>query len=75
MESSKIRPEVKWVKLQTYCDLTGDTPAAVRNRKKRGVWVDGIHCIVRSRHLWINLTEAQKWVAKGKALFLNRRET
>jgi hypothetical protein len=57
---------VVWVKLAHYCKMTGDSRSAVYSRRQRGDWVDGIHCIVRGRHVWINLPEVQKWVELGR---------
>ena len=56
---------MKWVKLQKYCNLSGDTPNAVHARRKKGVWLDGIHCQVRSNNLWINTEAVEKWVENG----------
>jgi hypothetical protein len=50
------------VKLRKYCELTGDTPMAVHNRRRRGHWIDGVHCRVLSgRRLWINPAEVNLW--------------
>lgn len=55
------------VTLKRYCEITGDTPYAVHNRRRRGIWVDGIHCHVKSRRrLWINVAAVNLWV-KGAA--------
>jgi hypothetical protein len=52
----------KFVKLRKYCELTGDTPMAVHNRRRRGYWIDGVHCKVLSgRRLWINPAEVNIW--------------
>ncbi len=50
------------MKLKKYCELTGDTPMAVHNRRRRGHWIDGVHCRVLSgRRLWINPAEVNLW--------------
>jgi hypothetical protein len=54
---------VTWVKLKKYCELTGDTPAAVHARRRSGKWLDGVHCRIADDLLWVSLPEAQKWVA------------
>jgi hypothetical protein len=52
----------KFIKLGKYCELTGDTPMAVHNRRRRGHWIDGVHCMVLSgRRLWINPAEVNLW--------------
>ena len=56
---------MKWVKLQKYCILSGDTANAVHARRKKGVWLDGIHCQVRNNNLWINTEAVEKWVEQG----------
>jgi hypothetical protein len=51
-----------FMKLKKYCELTGDTPMAVHNRRRRGHWIDGVHCKVLSgRRLWINPAEVNLW--------------
>jgi hypothetical protein len=57
---------VRWVKLERYCELTGDTEEAVRGRRARGEWLDGRHVRLRKRRLWVNLPEADKWVENNK---------
>lgn len=56
---------MKWVKLQKYCNLSGDTANAVHARRKKGIWLDGVHCQVRNKNLWINLEAVEKWVENG----------
>ena len=56
---------MKWVKLPRYCELTGDTPNAVHARRKKGTWLDGVHCQVRSNTLWINTEAVERWVEHG----------
>ena len=53
---------IRWVQLKRYCELTGDSSMAVHKRRQAGIWVDGIHCRVRGRRVWVNLEAAQKWV-------------
>jgi len=56
---------MKWVKLQKYCIISGDTANAVHARRKKGIWLDGIHCQVRNNNLWINTEAVEKWVESG----------
>jgi hypothetical protein len=52
-----------FVTLKRYCEITGDTTYAVHNRRRRGVWVDGVHCHVKSRRrLWVNVVAANQWI-------------
>jgi hypothetical protein len=53
---------VTWVKLKKYCELTGDTTAAVHARRRRGKWLDNVHCRIAGDLLWVNLPAAQNWV-------------
>lgn len=53
---------VSWVKLKKYCELTGDTAAAVHARRRCGKWLDGVQCRIADDLLWVNLLEAQRWV-------------
>jgi hypothetical protein len=57
---------IRWVQLERYCELTGDSPMAVHKRRQVGKWLDGVHCRVRDRRVWVNLEAAQKWV-EGEA--------
>lgn len=52
----------EWVKLNKYCEITGDTPDAVHSRRRAGKWLDGIHCKLVDGNLWVNLKSAQQWV-------------
>ncbi len=54
---------LNWVKLNKYCELSGDTQHAVRNRRKRGVWLDGKQCkCAPDGNLWVNLKQVETWV-------------
>lgn len=55
-----IEPE--WVLASKYQELTGTTPNAVHQRRKEGVWLDGTHCAVIARRLYVNVKEADKWI-------------
>lgn len=55
-------PSVDWVLAEKYEELTGVTPMAVHNRRRAGVWLDGKHCAVVARRLYVNIKEADKWI-------------
>ena len=56
----------KWVRLNRYCELTGDTSAAVHARRKKGVWLDGKHTtLAPDGKLWVNTEETERWVEHG----------
>lgn len=64
---------VKWVKLKRYCQVSGDTAHAVHSKRKRGMWLDGLHCkIGPDGNLWVNLLEVEKWVENGDQGTLQR---
>lgn len=59
--------QLKWVKLNKYCELTGETPDAVHSRRTKGIWLDGKHCrVAGDRRLWVNLEEAQRWAETSR---------
>lgn len=62
---------IKWVKLKKYCQESGDTSHAVHAKRKKGIWIDGRHCIVAGDgNLWIHLKEVEKWVENGNRTVL-----
>ncbi|HBP6867983.1 TPA: excisionase [Legionella pneumophila] len=64
---------VKWIKLKKYCQISGDTTNAVHGKRKRGMWLDGLHCKVGpDGNLWVNLEEVEKWVELGDQGTLQR---
>lgn len=54
-----------WVRLKRHCELSGDTPEAVRGRLKAGHWLRDIHVRrpVGSEELWVNLDAVNDWAA------------
>ena len=58
---------LEWVKLNKYCELSGDTACAVRNRRKRGVWLDGKQAkCAPDGNLWVNLGAVEQWVEQSQ---------
>lgn len=53
---------MKWVKITKYCELSGDSRDAVHARRRKGQWLDGVHCQVRKNNLWINTEAVEQWV-------------
>ena len=66
---------MKWVKLKKYCLDSGDTANAVHAKRKKGVWLDGIQCIIGpDGNIWINLIDVERWVENGnKAIIRSLR--
>ena len=58
--SASIEPE--WVLASKFHELTGVTPNSVHQRRKEGVWLDGKHCAVIARRLYVNVKEADQWI-------------
>lgn len=57
---------MKWVKLKKYCELSGDTPAAVHGKRKKGAFLEGVHCkVAPDGNLWVNVEAVEKWVEDG----------
>jgi hypothetical protein len=62
-----MKQEIKWVKLKRYCELSGETTAAVHGKRKAGHFLDGIHTkIADDGNLWVNLEAIEKWVEEGR---------
>lgn len=53
---------IRWVKLEKYVELTGDSVDAVMARRKAGKWLDGDQCKIVDARLWINLPAVERWV-------------
>lgn len=59
---------MKWVKLNKYCELSGDTKDAVHAKRRKGIWLDEQQCrLGPDGNLWINLLEVEKWVENEKS--------
>ena len=57
---ASVEPE--WVLAEKFHELTGVTPMAIHNRRREGVWLDGKHCAVIARRLYVNIKEADQWI-------------
>jgi hypothetical protein len=51
-----------WVRVKRYCELSGETANTVHYRRRKKVWIDGVHTKMQDGKLWINLVEIQKWI-------------
>lgn len=51
------------ITLNKYCELSGDTPAAVRSRIDRGTWQRGIHVIKLKgvKQLYVDTKAIDEW--------------
>lgn len=57
---ASIEPE--WVLAEKFHELTGVTRMTIHNRRREGIWLDGKHCAVIARRLYVNIKEADKWI-------------
>ncbi|HJV53070.1 MAG TPA: hypothetical protein VJ652_16505 [Noviherbaspirillum sp.] len=54
---------IKWIRAKQYCDITGEPMDTINGRILDAVWAAGVHYKrTGPRTLWINITEAQKWI-------------
>ena len=54
---------MKWVKLNKYCERSGDTPDAIYAKNRRRIWTKGVHYKkAEDGCIWINTEEVDKWV-------------
>lgn len=54
---------MKWVKLDKYCELSGDTKQAVYFRRKTFLWKEGVQLRKDPQNrLWVNLEEVENWL-------------
>lgn len=64
-------PVKEWVTLDKYCETTGDTHDAVRARRKKGIWPDGIITrIGPNGRIWVCLQLAYRWVENAAEVML-----
>lgn len=65
---------MKWVKLKKYCELSGETPESVHGKRRKGQFVDDVHCrIAGDGNLWINVEAVERWVEQGLRSVTNQR--
>ncbi|CAK7069329.1 Excisionase [Kerstersia similis] len=58
-----MQEKMNWVRLDKYCELSGDTKHAVYFRRKTGIWKEGIHSKLDPQNrIWVNTEEVEKWV-------------
>lgn len=58
---------MRWVKLEKYCELSGDTKQAVYFRRKTFVWKEGVQLRKDPQNrLWVNLEEVEKWLLQNQ---------
>lgn len=60
---------VRWVKLEKYAELTGDSVESVNGRRKLGKWVMGNQYRIVDGRVWVDLRAAQRWVEEWAARY------
>ncbi len=54
---------LKWVKVNKYCQLSGDTLEAVRAKRRKQIWKDGVHYAKgQDGCFYINVMAVEQWV-------------
>lgn len=57
---------LRWIRLAQYCALSGDTDEAVKARRRKRQWIDGVHTRVDPLgNVWVNPEEVNKWVEQN----------
>jgi hypothetical protein len=59
---------IRWVKLERYAEITGDSVDAVMGRRKLGKWLDGQQCKMVDGRLWVNLVAVEAWVENWEGI-------
>jgi hypothetical protein len=59
-------PSTDWILLERFCQITGYTEEAVKVKRKRGIWPDGIITVTRGRRIHVNLRRYEAWVEGQK---------
>lgn len=60
--NSSTEAGLKWVRINKYCELSGDTLEAIRARRRRRLWIEGVHWRKAGGVFWINPAEVEKWI-------------
>jgi len=64
-ESPFISP-MRWIRVATYCKITGDSTDAVHARRRKRQWTDGVHCkIGPDGNLWVNPEAVNQWIEQS----------
>jgi len=64
--SEETLPIPEWVLVERFCELTGYTDEAVKIKRKRGIWPDGIITKIQGGRVHVNLPAYDRWVATGR---------
>lgn len=62
LDSPPLMRDTIWVKAVRYQELTGDTIGAVKQRRYKGIWLDGRESKLIRGRLWVNLEAVEQWI-------------
>lgn len=57
-----LEPQPQWVMASKYEEITGVTRETVKQRKKNGVWKEGVQVAVIARRTYVNIKAADQWI-------------
>jgi hypothetical protein len=61
-----VLPQLVWVKVVKYCELSGDSKESVADKRKSGLWLEGVQYVIApDGNTWVNLREVELWVQYG----------
>lgn len=61
------KPHDVWMAAPKYYDLTGETKDSIRNLRRKGAWLEGVHYQYDPMgRMWVNYTEAMKWIGASQ---------
>lgn len=65
--SRLTRSDFPYMRLKAYAVQYGDSVQAVYARRKKGIWIQGIHYQKSpDGKLWVNLLEVKQWIEQSK---------
>lgn len=54
---------LKWVKLDKYCEMSGDTRKAVHAKRNRQIWIEGQQWKkAQDGRIYINVQAVESWI-------------
>ena len=63
---STLVSRLRWVTLHKYCELSGETQQAVYAKRKKSMWLEGVHSTLGpDGKVWVNIKEVEKWVQQS----------
>ena len=60
---------MKWVRLNRYCELSGETPDSFQNLRRKGLVAEGIHWKYDGlKRIWVNTEAMDRWVESSRPI-------